>query len=168
MAFSHRHYIVGQLESSRYAGTFTGDLSSLLGLSWDEFLPSSSVIRTSMFLLGGTNNTVYHGTTADQSVVTTNSWENRLVPFDFSSGLWSLNTGIDSFENVLSNVTGLFIQMDVTTSNFGSLPESSVDNVALLNGTPNPPPIPEPATILLFGTGLVGLLGWQYRKKRLQ
>jgi len=29
-------------------------------------------------------------------------------------------------------------------------------------------PIPEPSTMILFGTGLAGLMGWRYRKKQLQ
>ena len=39
-----------------------------------------------------------------------------------------------------------------------------VDNLALNEG--DPPPIPEPATMLLLGTGLVGLVGTKIRKKK--
>ncbi len=31
-------------------------------------------------------------------------------------------------------------------------------------GSQTPPAVPEPSTILLFGSGLAGLIGWQYRK----
>lgn len=86
-------------------------------------------------------------------MVAVNNWENRFIPFDFTSGLWNVGTGTDSFEEVLRNVVGLYIQMDVTQTNFGSLPEAIVDNITLAA-------VPIPAAVILFSSGLIGLIGY--------
>jgi len=130
---------------------FTGDLSSFTGIGWDEFLPAAAIGRTSIALQGGSAGTVFTGVTADQATIVTGNWESRSIPFDFGSGLWILESGSDSFDNVLQSVTGLYIQMDVTTANFGSLPEASVDNVFLSA-------VPEPTSAFLLGTAVVGML----------
>ena len=48
-------------------------------------------------------------------------------------------------------------------------PPFGIDNadpaIFAFNGEVSGSPVPEPSTILLFGSGLAGLLGWQYRKK---
>jgi len=38
---------------------------------------------------------------------------------------------------------------------------------AVRSGDVSAPPIPEPSTILLLGSGLVGLIGWQRARRRL-
>ena len=137
---------------------FTGDLSSFSGISWDEYLPSNSIGRTSISLLGA-NNTVYSGTTADQNNVTVNSWVSRFISFDEASGNWSLSTGSDSFEELIGNVNGLYIQMDVTTSDFDPLPEAIVDNISLA-------PVPIPSTFILFGSGVIGFMSYNKRRRK--
>ena len=39
-----------------------------------------------------------------------------------------------------------------------------VDNIEITGASVVPAPIPEPSTLLLFGTGLAGLAAWRYRK----
>lgn len=81
--------------------------------------------------------------------------------------------GYTAVENGIYHQYGAF-----TTSNFGFAP--SVDNTYNLGDTPDPlsmsrtgswlvkasaSPVPEPATILLFGTAIFGLFGVAKRKK---
>jgi hypothetical protein len=40
-----------------------------------------------------------------------------------------------------------------------------VFNNAPVSLSPPPPPVPEPTTLLLFGSGLVGLAGWRWRRR---
>ncbi len=44
---------------------------------------------------------------------------------------------------------------------------SYVGSFLVKNSTPAPAPVPEPATMLLLGTGLVGLVGTKIRKKKI-
>ena len=78
----------------------SGDLSSWPGVSWDEWLPDGAVLRTSVSVLG-VDDTVYQGKTLDQGVIT-EAWREQFIPFDFTSGLWSLRagTGSASFDDV--------------------------------------------------------------------
>lgn len=70
--------------------------------------------------------------------------------------------GVGAYDGVartFSDTGGLAI---FTTSN---TLETDVENIICRSVGP-PPPVPEPATMLLFGTGLLGLVGFNRRKKR--
>lgn len=55
----------------------------------------------------------------------------------------------------------------VGLDSFGGSPGFDVVNIQVLPGSIGPAPVPEPATMLLFATGIAGLAGTRLRRKRL-
>ncbi|MDA0739094.1 MAG: PEP-CTERM sorting domain-containing protein [Nitrospirae bacterium] len=51
-------------------------------------------------------------------------------------------------------------------NNFGEFLLTGTGQWTPQNSNPNPNPVPEPSTMLLLGSGLVGLVGWQMRKRK--
>ena len=84
----------------------------------------------------------------------------------FSDGVseFTIN-GIDISEGVDPNQPFL---SGVTFVNGGFSSVLSMNALTFdTDGGGDPAPIPEPSTLVLFGTGFAGLIGWRYRKKRL-
>ncbi len=127
-----------------------------------------------------------------ESITQTMNAAGNLQEFNFSSLALNLNAGqryvaFLSISNLPSQANSTFMMPFGSTlnadgltfinsgTNFGALTSSnwSVSRTkdfwfkAELSD-PNSPVVPEPSTMLLFGSGIAGLLGWQYRKKRIQ
>ena len=77
---------------------------------------------------------------------------------------------IFNFVGNTPTITGQFSNIFLPTLSSGLMWDTSAllttGGLSVVGG--NAPTIPEPSTMLLFGTGLAGLFGWQYQKKQLK
>ena len=93
------------------------------------------------------------------------------MPIGARAFIWDELNGMRLLQDVLENNAGLNLvgwNLEVaesisndgmTIAGFGTNPSGNIEAwVANIN------PIPEPSTMLLFGTGLAGLMAWRYRK----
>ncbi|MBU0966271.1 MAG: PEP-CTERM sorting domain-containing protein [Proteobacteria bacterium] len=139
----------------------SGDLSYLDSMIWDEFVydhGSNTVISTYIMIHG--SDTWYQSSNVLGAV---GVWNSKAVDFNDATA-WSIaGGGSASFTDVISNADGLFISMDTSNWSGTNWYESRIDNV-VVNGTSAP--VPVPATMLLFGTGLAGLVGSRIRRSK--
>ncbi len=118
---------------ARAPASYEGDLSGFLGISWDEFIVDmGSVTRLSTSVwIRGNDGTTFR---TDQTLGPLDVWNTKFYEFEASS--WILESGAASFEDVIADVEGLFVQMDVQGISGPGI-ESYVDNVTLVD---NPVP----------------------------
>ena len=76
--------------------------------------------------------------------------------FTGSSETWETNTFLFT---AISSISTLTFENLYTGDDFGNYPH--LDNVSVISLNP----VPEPAIIWLFGTGLLGLFGVKWRRK---
>ncbi len=122
---------------------FNGDYTGFTHLVWDEFIfdqGSNNDLATSLIIRSG--DTVFG---SDSTLGVVGDWRERSV--DLVESEWTRFAGLLSFEQVLANVTHLFVSMDAST---GGNPESSVDNIALLFS-------PEPSVPIGLPSGMTYL-----------
>jgi hypothetical protein len=139
----------------------SGDLSYLDGMIWDEFVYNhgSTTVASTYIIIDGSD-TRYQSSNILGAV---GVWNSKAVDFNDATA-WSIaGGGSASFTDVISNADGVFISMDTSNWSGTNWYESRIDNV-VVNGTSAP--VPVPATILLFGTGLAGLAGGRFRRKK--
>lgn len=143
---------------------FLGNLTGYASISWDAMLPShyASYKGIEPVILVISSNMTDYSYLLNYSSGVAGAWQHWEAPLDVDTG-WTCTSSSCStpFADVVANVTRLAFDLEVTSgssSYFASGIEAGLDNVKLN-------PIPVPAAVWLFGSGLLGLAGVARRRK---
>ena len=135
---------------------FSGDLSFLESIQWDEYVYNiPNTIKGTNIFIRGIDGTLWE---SDRSFLSFETWITKSVSFNDPLE-WTLVSGTASFDSVVANANGLFINMGTTTNVVG--PESRVDNIKIYSAI-----VPEPISSILFVTGGTLLAGRRYIKRK--
>jgi PEP-CTERM motif len=137
--------------TERFAGTGAGD-----SLEFNILGPVTINILTSGFVVGGADSASFAGSFLDSIVCTSCQGGKASNP---SGPLVFTVTGV-TIADFIGNDGGYTFASDIVGSN------GNTGNVAAKGpDTPPPPPaVPEPSSLILFGTGAVGIAGAVRRK----
>ena len=93
-------------------------------------------------------------------------WDYAII----KQGNWSFaywNSAIDTWLNPdPENSSGVYDPGNLWNPPPGPNPNGTFSHISYFEGTTTPAPVPEPATMFLFGTGLIGLVGARLRRKK--
>ena len=134
------------------------DASYNAGLGLLDTVPGSGQVELNSSGFSGQ----VHGLGFDFSVDQASGIDIRTNSTDFLHSQGNSLGSVTGFLGVLStdgmDIGAIFQQLNANTE--GSL--SQLDNLVMIT----PAPVPIPSSLLLFGTGLAALVGWNYRRTK--